>query len=613
MNYKIRQYEMTSRRIVPLLVAFILSLSVVTVLFAQTDSTKQMMASGFAQTHAENVKSLNSSSDEAAPFLSADGNTIYFSSCRLNNRSALFSATRASATEWAAPKMLIELEGKQSISVLTVAADGRTAVVQCCNRPDGIYSTCDLYMGDLDGGELKNLRPFGAPINSEWWEGQPSISSDGQLLFFSSDRKHGEGGSDIYMMTRNSAGDWSEPVNLKINTGSNEVSPFIASDNQTLYFASDRSGGQGGYDIYVTYRKGDNEWSEPKNLGAAVNTKSNELFFSIPSHEDAVYVSSDREGGQGGFDIWKIVPNPVKPKPKFIAFSGRVLDAVTGQPIATNADVSINISATGEAITNTGSAKNYKADVPIGKPIRVTAMADGYASGNVEVQTPDAFDPNGFSQDIKLNPTKIRIVGHTTDLFTNKKIADAKVTLEEIDANGNSLGTQSVQTDADAAFGFDAKVGAKYRIAASANEYQGYYQPLDDIPLKREASVTIPKEIRMTPNEIKPITVNFETAKYDLMPSQLPQFNDFIRRVKDNPYVKLEVQGYTDERGSEELNRVLSEKRAKAVQDYLQSQGVPANQLAVVKGYGKSNPLDPSSNEEAWRKNRRCEIRIVGK
>jgi outer membrane protein OmpA-like peptidoglycan-associated protein len=603
---------MTLRRFfMPLLVAFSLTITITSTLSAQPDTSKKIMARGLSETHAEGLQLLNSASDEATPFVSADESTLYFSTYRDKGRQpSIYRSQRKSVTEWGEPQKFIELPGKEGISALSMTSDGHTVIVQCCNRSDANFSSCDIYSATIENGTLTNLRPIPG-INTEWWEGQPFVSKDGQLLFFSSDRKGGQGGSDLYMCTRNASGDWSSPVGLSFNTSANEVSPFISADNQTLYFATDASGGQGGFDIYVTYRKGDNEWTQPKNLGPSVNTNANELFFFIPPVEDAVYISSDRQGGAGNFDLYKIMPNPIKARPKFIAFSGRVLDAVTNQPITAMPDVSLNLSS-GEVIRNLGTPQEYKAEAPLGKMLRIKASADGYANGSVEVQIPGEFDEKGFTQDIKLTPAQVTINGHTTDLFTKANIVGAKVTLEEVDEAGNSLGQQSVMSDANAAFSFQGKVNAKYRIAASATDYQGFYQPLE-VPVKREGTITVTKEIRMTPADIKPVTVNFDYDKSDLLASQMPLLTDFIKRVKGNPYVKLEVQGYTDERGSEEYNKALSERRAKTVQDYLLSKEVPADQLAVVKGYGKSNPLDPSSTEEAFAKNRRVEIRIVGK
>jgi outer membrane protein OmpA-like peptidoglycan-associated protein len=596
---------------VPLLLALSLTVTTFSSLSAQPDTSKKIMARGLSETHAEGLKLLNSASDEATPFVTADESMLYFSTYRDKGKQpSIYRSQRKSISEWSEPQKFMELPGKEGISALSMTSDGRTVIVQCCNRSDANFSSCDIYSATIENGTLTNLRPIPG-VNTEWWEGQPFVSKDGQLLFFSSDRKGGQGGSDLYMCARNASGDWGGPVGLSFNTSSNEVSPYISADNQTLYFATDASGGEGGFDIYVTYRKGDNEWTQPKNLGPSVNSKANELFFFIPSVEDAVYVSSDREGGEGNFDLYKIIPNPIKARPRFIPFSGRVLDAVTNQPIKTMPDVSLALSS-GETVRNLGTPQEYKADAPLGKMLRIKASADAYASGSIEVQVPADFDEKGFTQDIKLTPSKVQINGHTTDLITKANIVGAKVTLEEVDDAGTSLGTQVAMSDANAAFSFEGKVFAKYRIAATAPEYQGFYQPIE-VPVKREAIVTVTKEIRMTPADIKPITVNFDYNKSDLLPNQLPPLTDFIRRVTANSYLKLEVQGYTDERGTEEYNKALSERRAKTVQDYLLSKGVPADQLAVVKGYGKSNPLDPSATEEAFAKNRRVEIRIVGK
>ncbi len=603
---------MTFRRfLISLFTLLFFSLTALPGSYAQSDSAKKMMASGFAETHFDNLKSLNSNSDDATPFVSPDGSTIYFSSYRNNGKPALFRAKHSSGLEWGNAEVFLELPGKEGISAISIANDGKTAILQCCNRADALFRSCDIYSANIDNGALQNIAPLGKNINSEWWEGQPCISGDGQLLFFASDRKGGEGGSDIYMCSKSGSGEWGNPVNMKFNTSSDELSPMLGSDNQTLYFASNASGGQGGFDIYVTYRKGDNEWTQPKNLGTSVNTSSNEMFFFVPTSEDGVYVSSDRAGGQGGFDIYRIVPNPIKAKPKFIAFNGHVLDASTNLPVRTQPDLTLAVSANSDPLTNTGSTREYKTDAPIGKAIRVTAGADGYVSGNIEVQTPSEFDPNGFSQDIKLTPSKVRISGHTTSLFTNAKIT-AKVLLEEVDDNGNTLTTQSVESDQDGAYSFDAKPFTKYHISASAKDYQNFFAVLD-IPLKREAVVSVVKEIRMTPSDIKPVMVKFDYDKADLLASELPQLVDFIKKVKGNPNVKLEVQGHTDDRGSEEYNKELSERRAKTIDEYLLAQGVPRDQLAIVVGFGKSAPLEQGISDEARAKNRRVEIRIVGK
>ncbi|HEY3875264.1 MAG TPA: hypothetical protein VGM92_07285, partial [Candidatus Kapabacteria bacterium] len=242
----------------------------------------------------QNLKELNSPGDDATSCMAPDG-SLYFTSSR-SGKECVYISKRLPATgpndheaHFAPPELFAELDGKQNISSLSIAGDGVTAVAGICNRPDAILGSCDIYQAQIVDGKLQNFTPLGKPINSEWWDAQPCISQDGQLLFFASDRKGGHGGIDIYMCEKGVNGEWGAPINLSFNTGGNEFSPYIARDNQTLYFAADRlPGGLGGYDIYVTHRNGENEWSEPKNLGPTVNSKANELFFFVPPNENAV-------------------------------------------------------------------------------------------------------------------------------------------------------------------------------------------------------------------------------------------------------------------------------------------------------------------------------------
>ncbi len=600
---------MTTRRI--RFIALTISVFIITYAasgYAQRDtSSGRVLARGLSDTHAENLRNLNSSADDATPIITGDEGTMYFTSYRNGGKQVIYRSKRKSLTEWGDPEIFLEMPGKGSVSAISVTADGRTCVLQGCNLDDGIFKSCDIYQAEIDGGELKNMRPLSKEINSEWWDGQPSISGDGQLLFFSSDRKHGHGGSDIYMCARSGSGEWGAPVDLSFNTGGDEVSPHIASDNQTLYFAAnDLPGGLGGYDIYVTYRKGENEWSQPKNLGPSVNTKSDEMFFSIPPSEDAVYLASNRPGGIGGFDLYRIVPNAVAPKPKFLPFRGRVIDIETNQPVRTEPDTKLTVSSTNESLNNTGSQRNYGAMAPIGKMIRISAGANGYVNGSIESQAPPNFDSAGFSEDIKLVPAKVKITGHVTNVFTNKPLA-VKVVLDD--------GTTpvSVMTDDNtAAFSFDARPFSTYKISVDLKDYEPYESPVE-IPLKREALITVQKEIRLTPSGIPPVMVNFDYNKFDLKEKEPQKMSHFIQQVKENPNVRIEIQGHTDEHGTDEYNLKLSERRANTVVDYLLAQGVARDQVAIVKGFGKSAPLVKGSTPEADAQNRRVEVRIMAK
>src|SRR6185369_10550021 len=138
----------------------------------------------------------------------------------------------------------------------------------------------------------------------------------------------------------------------------------------------------------------------------------------------------------------------------------------------------------------------------------------------------------------------------------------------------------SVTTDDNTgAFSFDANPFTKYKISVNLKDYEPYETQID-IPLKREAMITVQKEVRLTPAGIPPVMVNFDYNKFDLKEKESPKMAHFIVQVKENPNVRIEIQGHTDEHGTEEYNLKLSERRANTVVDYLLAQGVARDQVA---------------------------------
>ena len=143
--------------------------------------------------------------------------------------------------------------------------------------------------------------------NSEKWESQASISCDGSLLFFASNRKGGLGGTDLWMSTRQADGSWSDPKNLgpKINTELDEEAPFITNDGKTLYFSSTGHLGMGEQDLFMSRLDDKGNWMAAINLGEPINTASRELGFFLSADGKTGYFSSNRKGGMGGMDIYK--------------------------------------------------------------------------------------------------------------------------------------------------------------------------------------------------------------------------------------------------------------------------------------------------------------------
>ncbi len=196
-------------------------------------------------------------------------------------------------------------EGAQSISV-----DGKLMYFTACNRSDG-KGRCDIYLSKVNPEGWSEPVNIGSPVNSEYWEAQPSISPDGKTLFFVSNREGGIGKKDIWYSTLRDDNTWSVPVNLgeNINTSNDEQSPFIHSDNNTLFFASEGRIGMGGFDLYKSTRNDDGTWSEAINIGYPINTVNDEIGLIVNAKGDKAIFSSDRLSDKGRdifqFELYK--------------------------------------------------------------------------------------------------------------------------------------------------------------------------------------------------------------------------------------------------------------------------------------------------------------------
>ena len=198
----------------------------------------------------------------------------------------------------------------------TISHDGRVVIFTACGRNEKEHTGCDIYMSVRQGDRWGKPRNLGAPVNSRYWESFPSLSIDGYTLYFASNRPGGYGGTDIWCCTLEE-GRWSEPRNLgpAVNTKGNETAPYIHFDDKTLYFASDGHTGMGGMDLFCAKRVNDSIWGEVKNLGYPINTPDDENNLIVAPDGRTAIFSSDRYGGYGHQDLYSFVmPAPVRPE-----------------------------------------------------------------------------------------------------------------------------------------------------------------------------------------------------------------------------------------------------------------------------------------------------------
>ena len=491
------------------------------------------------------VEGISTAHDEYLGTLSPDGDYFYFTRRQEvkddnpfghgeTKLKEFFSCSKKKGGHFGAGKPLEEPfnnskgEGSPTINItndLIIFAKLVPVTIKNC-----AYNNYDLYYSEWIDGEWTTPQSLGANINrNDSWESQPSLSSDGRVLFFASDRPGGFGGSDIWFTQRNSDGTWKKPVNAGpiINSEQDERSPFLHTDSKTLYFSSNGHDGMGGQDIFYSKLDEKNRWSEPVNIGYPINSEGDDVNF---------FVSLD--GKTGYFCSRKITEKTMQRDDwNFYEFElyeearPHVMMIVKGEVTADDGDLegatveirdtATNVIATGVVSANTGQyavAAEVKKEDP--QPLIVTVKKEGHS--------------------------------YDSQLITPEQMTEPVVT--------KNAEVKAIET--------------------------GKVCDLRDI--------------------------YYETNSATLTASSKMIIALFIEFLKDNPTVKVEIQGHTDDIGNDKDNQILSERRAKAVYDYVIAKGIPANRLRY-KGYGESQPIADNHTASGRAKNRRTVFLIYDK
>jgi OOP family OmpA-OmpF porin len=566
-------------------------------LLAQSDGLPRILQLEESAVTVANAAELNSEYNEGAPVVTPDNKYLLYTS-KKTGKDVLYSV-EFNGDELSAITTFLELPGKEQINTVTFTQDGMTTVASCSDRKDGIFRSTDIYAASLDNGSIKIHENYGRPLNDDYWDTHPALSPDGQTLLFVSDRDDRDG--DIYISTRSGNG-WSAPVRAAFSTDASDLAPQFSRDGRYVYFATDGIKGYGGLDIFVVERTGDNSWGTPRNLGGAINSRGNDFFFAISPSGDQAFFASDREGGKGGTDIYRASAKPVVAPPKMAVLQLRLINAVTNQPITVEPEV--RLTAGGQVLPDEAPGNDFAATMLAGTAYEVSVGADGFVPASASGSAPDADGP--FVQEVRLTPSKARIFGTVTNVFNHNPL-QATLVIENVSTGAKS----NVNTDAKGNYSYNANPASSYRISTQVAGYDPFATSVE-VPQAREEMINVEKAIRLQPENIDAVMLYFDFNKSNLKREESAKITRFIGQVKANPYVRIEVNGHTDDVGSDEYNEKLSERRAVTVEDFLLSQGVPRDQLAIVKGFGKAAPLVEGTTDEARAQNRRVEVRIVG-
>ena len=249
---------------------------------------------------------VNTNNDEYVNMLSFDGIQLLFTrKMPVGNgyQKEFLFVSQLEEGQWTEPQLLSFADFPEDVDpgAAFVSADGKKLYLTGCGW--GREGSCDLYVSEWAEGQWSMPQRLSEGINTRSWESQPCVSSDGKELYFVSRRS---GNADIYRCQRNADGSWGEPQSIgePINTNGTEMAPFLHPDGRTLYFSSDTHLGMGGFDLFMSRRDADGQWQEPVNLGFPINTPGDEINFFVAADGKTAFVSSQREGGNGGYDIY---------------------------------------------------------------------------------------------------------------------------------------------------------------------------------------------------------------------------------------------------------------------------------------------------------------------
>ncbi len=441
-------------------------------------------------------------------------------------------------------------------------------------RGDGYRE--DFMQSKIANKAYKKATIINGDINLEPSKGAITVSADGEWMIFAGNfgRKKGFGDFDLYISFYTPDG-WSEPENLgpNINTEFWESSPSLSPDKRVLYFSSNRYGGAGGKDLYYSIRMPNGKFGEAMNMGDSINTTGDELAPYIHADNQTLFFTSDGLPGYGGSDLYLMRKqedgNWSKPEN-------------LGYPINTVDDEgSFAVSADG-----------------------LTAY---YASDRSDSR--GGLDLYKFKLRNDIRPAKtLYVKGKVFDKNTGKGLP---CTVELID-NSNGKALMKIQTDELGEYFITLPKGKDYTFTVNRKGYL-FYTELYELKNK-EADSTYKKDIPLQPVALNTSVVlnniQFEVGSYKLLSVSLIELDKLLQILTENPTLKVEIIGHTDNLGNAADNLKLSTNRAKAVVDYLISKSIGANRL-TYKGYGSTKSIADNSTEKGRAKNRRTEFTIT--
>ena len=492
---------------------------------------------------------INSELDESFPYLANDESWMFYTRKIPNKDDDRLMYVWAEKEDWSKGKPLLNKKVNKEFNqgMGKVSRDEKLMYFPGCSRniPDG---SCNILIAKMDRDQILDISKLSAKVNSDSWDSQPSINCEGKSLYFVSNRPGGFGGTDIWVSHLQEDGEWTEAINLgsKINTPMDEESPFIADDNVTLFFASNGHPGFGDSDIFYTRNSENGHWSDPENLGKPVNSPEREISFFMNARGDKGYIASQRSGGFGGFDIYEFNMSPKEDFEEIAYIKGTVRDAATKESV----ESTVYIKDKGNYHTN--AQGEFFVCYPTLSQLNVLVLERKYYDYEKGFEL-NNWNRDGFVEiDLYLQPLNQPMnIAELDD--KNRPISMDKnsenIDVQQVNTLKKKTPTEQIYTTSDVFFYFDQHI------------------------LTKEARYNIDR---------------------------------LMEDIDSDKLALIVVEGFADPIGTDEYNQQLSEKRAEEVANYFKSKGI-TNLKIIYKGYGESRP------SLIYSKNRKVDIFVYYK
>lgn len=506
----------------------------------------------------DNVKELNSGEDEIAPSVSADGAEMILSSNRKNTHNPnevgefdydIFTSTLVDGN-WTEPA---PIKGPINSTTDDVSnCIGYSGNKMLLHRENS--GQMDIYESKLVGADWSNPQILSAMICSDRANDRyASYDPDGFKIYFVRDNINGVNGSEIMfsaVQNKMKQDFMLASQVVQVNSKFNDGPVYIHISGDYMYLASQGHESMGGFDIFISEKK-QGQWSTPVNMGSPINTPYDDFFFAASANGKFAYISSNRAGGEGGFDIYRV--------------------------------------------TFFGEEK---------KPVVVT---EDFLLGSIAQPIKD----NNIENTVNVNKKSLTVFKGTTIDAISRKPVEALIEITD-NATGQVIETFTTNS-ATGKFIITLNSGKNYGIAVKATGYL-FHSENFDIPMGAADNLvnkTIELKNIAIGSKIALRNIFFDVAKATLRPESNGELERLVKLMKDVPNLKIEISGHTDNTGSATVNETLSQQRAEAVVQYLTSKGISASRMRA-KGYGSSAPVATNNSEDGRQQNRRTEFEITG-